>query len=71
MDKSETTIKGMFSEIAPHYDKVNTVLSLGIHHLWKNKLVRKSGVGRNQAVLDCATGTGDLAIALQSFREAV
>lgn len=56
------TIKKMFSEIAPSYDKANTVLSLGIHHLWKKKLVELSGASYGDRVLDCATGTGDLAL---------
>lgn len=62
------TIKQMFSEIAPSYDKANSVLSLGIHHLWKQKVVRMSGAKLGDKVLDCATGTGDLALL---FKEAV
>lgn len=56
------TIKQMFSEIAPSYDKANSVLSLGIHHLWKQKVVKMSGAKLGDKVLDCATGTGDLAL---------
>lgn len=63
-----TTIKQMFSEIAPSYDKANSVLSLGIHHLWKKKVVSLSGAKPGDAVLDCATGTGDLALL---FKETV
>lgn len=55
-------IRGMFSEIAGRYDLANTVLSAGIHHVWRRKLVRWSGVTAGAKVLDCATGTGDLAI---------
>jgi len=62
------TIRKMFSEIAPSYDKANTVLSLGIHHLWKKTLVRMSGADEGDRVLDCATGTGDLAMI---FKETV
>ena len=62
MDKREQTIKGMFSEIAGSYDTANSVLSLGIHHLWKQKLVKLSQVKPGDSVLDCATGTGDLAL---------
>ncbi len=56
------TIRKMFSEIAPSYDKANSILSLGIHHLWKQKLVKMSGAKPGDCVLDCATGTGDLAL---------
>ncbi len=55
-------IRSMFSKVASEYDKANSVLSVGIHHLWRRKLVALSDVKRGQSVLDCATGTGDLAI---------
>jgi demethylmenaquinone methyltransferase/2-methoxy-6-polyprenyl-1,4-benzoquinol methylase len=56
-------IHSMFASISRRYDRANTVLSGGIHHLWRRKAVRYSGVRPNDSVLDCATGTGDLAIA--------
>ncbi len=56
------TIRKMFSEIAPSYDKANSVLSLGIHRLWKQKVIKLSGAKTGDRVLDCATGTGDLAL---------
>ncbi len=62
MDKREQTIKNMFSEIAGSYDTANSVLSLGIHHLWKNKLVDQTPLQPGDSCLDCATGTGDLAL---------
>lgn len=52
----------MFASIADRYDITNSVLSLGIHHLWRNKAVKLSKVSPGARVLDCATGTGDLAI---------
>lgn len=55
-------IENMFSSIAGQYDRVNDVLSLGIHHLWKKKLVAQSEALLGEHVLDCATGTGDLAL---------
>jgi demethylmenaquinone methyltransferase/2-methoxy-6-polyprenyl-1,4-benzoquinol methylase len=55
------TIKNMFSEIAPTYDKANSVLSLGIHKIWKSKLVYLTKPRAGHKVLDCATGTGDIA----------
>lgn len=53
----------MFSEIAPTYDRVNSVLSFGVHHRWRARAVRLGEPKPGQKVLDCATGTGDLAIA--------
>lgn len=55
-------IKSMFKKVAPSYDKGNDILSVGIHHQWRRKLVRLAEVKPGMAVLDCATGTGDLAI---------
>ena len=52
----------MFASIAGRYDITNSVLSLGIHHIWRKKTVRVSGAKIGDSVLDCATGTGDLAI---------
>lgn len=61
-------IRSMFAAIAGRYDRANTVLSAGVHHRWRRALVRWSGAKRGMSVLDCATGTGDLAIA---FKRAV
>lgn len=58
----------MFAAIAGRYDVANAVLSLGIHHRWRKEAVRASGVAKGGSVLDCATGTGDLAL---SFKRAV
>jgi demethylmenaquinone methyltransferase/2-methoxy-6-polyprenyl-1,4-benzoquinol methylase len=61
-------VRSMFASIAGRYDITNTVLSLGTHHLWRSITVKESGVSAGQRVLDCATGTGDLALA---FKEKV
>ncbi|MCM2277790.1 MAG: bifunctional demethylmenaquinone methyltransferase/2-methoxy-6-polyprenyl-1,4-benzoquinol methylase UbiE [Oligoflexia bacterium] len=55
------TIRGMFSAISSRYDLANTVLSLGTHHGWRKAAVRWSGARSGHKVLDCASGTGDLA----------
>jgi demethylmenaquinone methyltransferase/2-methoxy-6-polyprenyl-1,4-benzoquinol methylase len=61
-------VRSMFASIAGDYDKVNSVLSFGIHHFWRYVAVKESGAKSGDSVLDCATGTGDLAI---SFKEKV
>ena len=61
-------VRSMFADIASDYDRVNTVLSFGVHHAWRTKTIAESGVKAGDKVLDCATGTGDLAIA---FKKAV
>lgn len=58
----------MFASVARSYDRANQVLSLGLHHRWRRAAVRLGGAGPGDRVLDCATGTGDLAI---EFRRAV
>lgn len=52
----------MFADIANDYDRINSVLSFGVHHAWRKKAVLESGAYEGDHVLDCATGTGDLAI---------
>jgi demethylmenaquinone methyltransferase/2-methoxy-6-polyprenyl-1,4-benzoquinol methylase len=52
----------MFDKIAPRYDFVNRVLSLGMDQGWRRRTVRSLALGERPRVLDVATGTGDLAI---------
>ena len=61
-------IRSMFSKVAAKYDTANSVLSVGIHHLWRKKVIGLSEAVPGMKILDCATGTGDLAIA---FKKAV
>ncbi|HLR25487.1 MAG TPA: bifunctional demethylmenaquinone methyltransferase/2-methoxy-6-polyprenyl-1,4-benzoquinol methylase UbiE [Fodinibius sp.] len=61
-------VRSMFSDIADDYDRVNTILSFGVHHAWRSKTIRLSGAQEGDHVLDCATGTGDLAL---KFKEKV
>jgi len=62
------SVKRMFASIAGSYDRANQILSWGMHHGWRVAAVRWSGAKAGDRVLDCATGTGDLALA---FRRAV
>lgn len=55
-------VRSMFADIAGDYDRVNTVLSFGVHHAWRSKTIAESKAKTGDRVLDCATGTGDLAI---------
>jgi demethylmenaquinone methyltransferase/2-methoxy-6-polyprenyl-1,4-benzoquinol methylase len=58
---SKTKIRSIFDSIAPTYDRANDVLSLGLHRGWRKRLVKKAKVQPGMKILDCATGTGDLA----------
>lgn len=55
-------VRAMFADIANNYDRINTVLSFGVHHAWRKRAIKESGAQKGDHVLDCATGTGDLAI---------
>ena len=56
-------VKKMFSRIANDYDRMNSILSFGIHHKWRKIATDKVNLQDGMKILDCATGTGDLAIA--------
>jgi demethylmenaquinone methyltransferase/2-methoxy-6-polyprenyl-1,4-benzoquinol methylase len=54
----------MFDDISPSYDLLNHTLSFGIDNLWRKEVVRRVKEGKPETILDIATGTADLAIAL-------
>ncbi len=61
----KTEVEDMFDNIAPKYDLLNHVLSMKIDVLWRNTLVKWMNKRCSKLVRDVATGTGDLAIAVQ------
>lgn len=56
-------VEQMFDNIAPRYDFLNHVLSLGIDKLWRKKAINILSAYKTNTLLDVATGTGDFAIA--------
>jgi demethylmenaquinone methyltransferase/2-methoxy-6-polyprenyl-1,4-benzoquinol methylase len=60
----ETQVRAMFDRIAGLYDRMNTVMTAGLHHQWRRRAADLAGLGPGGRALDVATGTGDLAIAL-------
>ena len=66
----KNNVREMFDRIAPVYDRLNRLLSLGIDRRWRRRTVRTVGAalaerrtdGRERRMLDAATGTADLAI---------
>ena len=58
----EEDIKSIFNSVAHGYDKANDAMTFGMARAWRRRLVKWSGVKPGDAVLDCATGTGDLAL---------
>jgi demethylmenaquinone methyltransferase/2-methoxy-6-polyprenyl-1,4-benzoquinol methylase len=53
-------VRRMFDSIAPTYDVLNTVLSLGLHRVWEKRLVVSLPVDKGATCLDLCTGTGAL-----------
>jgi len=58
-------IRTVFTAVAPRYDLMNDLMSMGIHRLWKRKLARSVRGIRGQ-VIDLAGGTGDVARLLRA-----
>lgn len=69
--KSHASIQHMFDEVAPTYDFLNHLLSLGIDNYWRSYAAKTAkhlvGTNRATAILDVATGTGDLAHAMSGI----
>src|SRR4051812_22960788 len=57
-------VNSMFARIAGRYDLANHLLSGGLDFGWRQKLVRAVHDSRPEAILDLATGSGDVAFAL-------
>ncbi|HSS29288.1 MAG TPA: bifunctional demethylmenaquinone methyltransferase/2-methoxy-6-polyprenyl-1,4-benzoquinol methylase UbiE [Usitatibacter sp.] len=53
----------VFRSVAPSYDVMNDLMSLGLHRAWKRFAIEASGVREGSRVLDVASGSGDLAAA--------
>jgi demethylmenaquinone methyltransferase/2-methoxy-6-polyprenyl-1,4-benzoquinol methylase len=57
-------VRAMFDGIAGVYDLLNSAMTAGLHHRWRERAVDVARVGPGSRVLDVATGTGDLALEL-------
>ncbi len=57
-------VRAMFDRIAGVYDLLNTAMTAGLHHRWRERAADEARVGPGDRVLDVATGTGDLAFEL-------
>ena len=60
----ETQVRAMFDRIARIYDRMNSVMTAGMHHRWRERAAELARVGPGSRALDVGTGTGDLAIEL-------
>ncbi len=56
-------VRGVFDSVAPKYDLMNDLMSMGLHRAWKAFTVLVANIRDGDQVLDIAGGTGDLALA--------
>ena len=56
-------VRGVFDSVAPKYDLMNDLMSMGLHRAWKAFTVLVASIREGYQVLDIAGGTGDLALA--------
>ena len=54
-------VNSVFSKVYKKYDLMNDIMSLGVHRIWKNKLIDWINPQLNQNLIDVASGTGDIA----------
>lgn len=58
-------VRGMFDRIAGVYDVMNSAMTAGLHHQWRERAVDRAEVGPGSDALDVCCGTGDLALELR------
>ena len=57
-------VNRMFDRVAGRYDALNSVMTAGLHHRWRERAAARTGLGPGDAALDVCCGTGDLALEL-------
>jgi demethylmenaquinone methyltransferase/2-methoxy-6-polyprenyl-1,4-benzoquinol methylase len=60
-EEKGSRVRAMFDRIAPRYDRLNRLLSVGLDQRWRRNALDRIRVGRGDCVVDLACGTGDLA----------
>ena len=60
-EQKATLVREVFESVAPRYDLMNDLMSLGIHRVWKRIFVNAIGASKRETLLDLAGGTGDIA----------
>lgn len=60
-NEKASLVAEVFRSVAPKYDLMNDVMSMGMHRLWKRYTINEAALREGQKVLDVASGTGDLA----------
>jgi demethylmenaquinone methyltransferase/2-methoxy-6-polyprenyl-1,4-benzoquinol methylase len=60
--EKQVAVRRHFNRVAPRYDFMNSLLSMGIQHVWKRQAVRMLDIRTGERILDVCGGTGDLSI---------
>ena len=60
-ENNEKLVKRVFQDVFDKYDLMNDLMSLGIHRLWKKRLIDWLNPQKNTKLIDVASGTGDVA----------
>ena len=63
-ESKKSQVRRMFDTIAPSYDRLNHLLSFNFDRLWRKRLVKMVAAENPNMVVDVATGTGDVALAI-------
>ncbi|MBC8337773.1 MAG: bifunctional demethylmenaquinone methyltransferase/2-methoxy-6-polyprenyl-1,4-benzoquinol methylase UbiE [Rhodospirillales bacterium] len=61
-DEKRSLVRGVFDSVAPRYDLMNDLMSLGIHRLWKRTLIGWLRPRPEMSLVDVGGGTGDIAL---------
>ncbi|KYQ91844.1 ubiE/COQ5 methyltransferase family protein [Tieghemostelium lacteum] len=59
-EEKESMVKGVFDSVSSNYDLMNDFMSMGIHRLWKDELIKTLNPVPGSHLLDVAGGTGDI-----------
>ena len=60
-------IKNLFNDVSENYDKMNDLMSFGLHRVWKKDMISELKNEKAEVILDLAGGTGDIALKLASI----
>lgn len=63
-ESKKSQVRRMFDTIAPSYDRLNHLLSFNFDRLWRQRLVKMVAAENPNMIVDVATGTGDVALAI-------
>jgi demethylmenaquinone methyltransferase/2-methoxy-6-polyprenyl-1,4-benzoquinol methylase len=63
-DQFASQVRGMFDRIAGVYDVMNSAMTVGLHHRWRERTADRAELGPGDSALDVCCGTGDLALEL-------